>query len=141
MIRTLSLLSFLMGLNAFALGPIPNGTYTGTENCNGTAFPSQMIVADRSLDWDGQLDFDSDSYGFFKLKSTSGMKGSGLGHFTENGLHYELILDYPAPDGKSTVPSPGQITLTYKQGTIHSDSSAAGAGGKFVCSGDYSKAP
>ena len=140
----LSTFTLLIGFNAFALGPIPNGTYKGTEICNGTSYPIQMVFTDTTLSWAGQLDsfeFDSNSNGFFKLKPISGLTGNGLGHFTENGLHYEVVYDYPADDG-STHPSPGEITLTYKQGTLHLDSSAsAGSQGKLGCTGDFSKAP
>ncbi len=140
----LTTLTLLVGINAFALGPIPNGTYTGTETCSVGSFPTQMIFTDNSMKWDDQVnafEFDAKSNGFFKVKSISGMTGSGLGHFTDNGVHYEIIFDFVGKDG-STHPAPGEDTLTYKHGVVHLDSSAsAGSGGKITCTGDFSITP
>ena len=140
----LNAIAFLFSLNAFALGPIPNGTYTGTETCAGSSYPTRMIYADKTLRWDNEIyafDFDSNSNGFFNVKTTSGMTGSGLGHFTDSGLHYEIIFDYVGEDG-STHPAPGEVTLTYTQGVIHLESSAsAGSDGKITCIGDFFNQP
>ncbi len=140
MSRILYALTFLIGLNAFALGPIPNGMYKGTEVCNGSSYPTVMTFTDNTLKWDDQLDefvFGPDSNGFFNLKSISGATGSGQGHFTSNGLHYEVTYNYVEGDG-STHPAPGEDTLTYAHGVIHLDASAsAGSKGKFVCTGDF----
>jgi hypothetical protein len=131
-------------VNAFALGPIPNGTYTGTETCSVGSFPTRMIIADDSMKWDDQVnsfEFDANSNGFFKVKSASGMTGSGLGHFTDSGLHYEIVFDFVGKDG-TVHPAPGEDSLTYKQGVIHLDSTAsAGPRGKISCTGDFSIAP
>jgi hypothetical protein len=126
--------------NAFALGPIPNGTYAGTENCSVGSYPTQLTFTDTTLAWDGQtnsFDFGPNSNGFFKVSTTSGMSGSGLGHFTENGVHYEIVFDYPSKDG-TTHPAPGEDSFTYSNGVVHLESSAsAGPGGKITCGGDF----
>ena len=141
----LSTFALFIGFNAFALGPIANGTYTGTETCGSIgSFPTRMIFTDNSMQWDDQVnafEFDANSNGFFKVKSVSGMKGSGIGHFTDNGFHYEIIFDFVGKDG-AIHPSPGEDTLTYKQGVVHLESSAsAGAKGKYSCTGDFSITP
>ena len=142
--RTSMILLLLFGVPAFALGPIPNGTYKGNEICNGTAYPTTMILSDNTLKWDDQttaFDFGPNSNGFFSLRSVSGMAGSGLGHFTTDGLHYEVVYNYVEADGSSHS-APGEDTLSYVNGKIHLDASAsAGPGGKFVCTGDFSRVP
>ncbi|MGZ3655939.1 MAG: hypothetical protein ACXVB9_09010 [Bdellovibrionota bacterium] len=136
-------LTLLFGFNAFALGPIPNGTYKGTETCNGMSFPSALTLTDKTMAWGGQVnsfEFGPNSNGFFTLKPISGQTGSGQGHFTDNGLHYEVTYDYVADDG-TTHPAPGEDTFTYAKEVIHLDSSAsAGPKGKFVCTGDFALA-
>jgi len=137
-------LTTFISVNAFALGPILNGTYAGTETCGADSFSTRMVFTDETLAWGDQVnafEFDANSNGFFKVKATSGMAGSGLGHFTKNGLHYEIIFDFVGKDGSSH-PAPGEDTLTYKDGIVHLDSSAsAGPRGKISCSGDFSLVP
>jgi hypothetical protein len=133
---------FFCCLNAFALGPIPNGTYSGTETCNGYSFPSSMTLTDTTMDTGAQLNefsFGPDSHGFFTIKPLRGMTGIGLGHFTENGMHFEVTYDFPEKDG-TTHPAPGEDTFTHANGVIHMESTAsAGPKGKFTCSGDFAK--
>src|SRR6185295_19191656 len=101
--RRIVFLALLSSLNAYALGPIPNGTYTGTETCTGyPPFPTRLVFTDNTLKWDEQtLAVDADVNGFFKLHSLDGMNGIGIGHFTKDGLHYEVVFDMPMEDGRT----------------------------------------
>src|SRR5665213_2727953 len=92
----LSILTLLLSSNAFALGPIPNGTYTGTETCNGSSYSTILILTDNTMKWDDQVnafDFGPDSSGFIDVRAVSSMTGSGQGHSSANGLHDDFTFD------------------------------------------------
>lgn len=140
--RLIIFLTLVLTPNAFALGPIPNGTYAGSENCTGYApIASRLVITDKTMNWDDQtLAFDADINGFFKMHTLDGMNGTGVGHFTKDGIHYEVTFDMPI-DGK-TVPVPGEDTFTYSQGELQLTASASMvSGGIMSCSGIFSKAP
>jgi hypothetical protein len=141
--RLIILLTLALTPNAFALGPIPNGTYSGSENCTGySPIPSTLVITDSTVKWDDQtLAFDADINGFFKMHTLDGMNGTGMGHFTKDGLHYEVTFDMPMDNGK-IVPVPGEDTFTYSQGVLQLSASASmTSGGIMACSGTFTKAP
>jgi hypothetical protein len=140
--RLIFFLTLLSSLNAFALGPIPNGTYTGTENCTGSPpIADRFVITDNTMEWDDlKLAFDVDPNGFFKMHSLDG-SDTGMGHFTKDGLHFEAIFDMLMDNGK-TVSVPGEDTFTFSQGELQLSSSASMvSGGTMSCSGIFSKAP
>ena len=140
--RLIFFLTLLSSLNAFALGPIPNGTFTGTENCTGYhPVASRLVITDSTMTWDdSKLAFDVDANGFFKMHSLEGSSGTGLGHFTKDGLHFEVIFEMLMDNGK-TVSVPGEDTFTFSQGKLQLSSSASMiSGGTISCSGIFSKA-
>lgn len=112
--RLIFFMTLLSSLNAFALGPIPNGTYTGTENCTGyPPITDRFVITDNTLEWDDlKLAFDVDPNGFFKMHSLDG-SASGLGHFTKDGLHFEAIFEMPTENGK-TVSVPGEDLVHFQ---------------------------
>lgn len=137
--RVISILGLMVGIEAIALGPIPNGQYVGTEKCTGyPVSQSTIVLTDNTLGWDGQQNaFTIDANGFFTMNSVSGLTGNGLGHFTVNGLHYEVVFNFPK--GATTVPVPGEDTFTFKRGKIYLTSSASGTSGTVTCTGVFKK--
>lgn len=130
-------LGILLSLKAFALGPIPNGTYTGSETCTGyDPISTRVEISDTSMKWDDlTYAFDTDRNGFFKVHTLDG-SGTGLGHFTADGVHYEVIFDMLI-DGK-TLPVPGEDTFSFSQGVLRLNASASmQAGGIMKCSGVF----
>lgn len=138
--RLVLVLTLLSGMNAFALGPIPNGTYTGLENCSGyPSMSTRFVVTDTTMQWDEQtLAFEADRNGFFRMHSLNGDTTNAIGHFTKNGLHYEVVEEITM-NGK-TVAVPGEDTLTYNQGVLELTASASmQSGGTIYCSGKFKK--
>jgi len=139
----LQVLALFFGINAYALGPIPNGTYQGTQTCGGEAAPSTLIITDSGFS-DGQQEnaMVADANGYFSLNSVSGFNETGYGHFTADGLHFEAVCDLPDPKTGKPAPAHGWDTFTYKDGKLYLDSAVSVPKGPVVpCTGIWTQTP
>ncbi|MGE3758552.1 MAG: hypothetical protein AB7H97_12390, partial [Pseudobdellovibrionaceae bacterium] len=116
----LNLLSLLIGLNAWALGPIPNGEYVGTTRCapnmsDESKPQSTIIISDTTIKSNSQVnEFVIEPSGFFRMNAIEGVTGGGLGHFTQDGLHYEALFHFPDEDAMISIQ--GEDTFRYSEG-------------------------
>jgi hypothetical protein len=140
MIQAIFALAFLTA-PARALGPIPNGSYVGSETCTGYGtFKETLVFDDNSIVWDGQKNvFTVDENGYFTMQTANGMDGHAMGHFTKNGMHYEAIFQVTRDDG-TTGPASGEDTFTIDGNKLTLVASAsAGKKGVIGCTGEFVK--
>ncbi|HVA67373.1 MAG TPA: hypothetical protein VNK24_10690 [Elusimicrobiota bacterium] len=139
-LATLALILF-GAVNAYALGPIPNGTYAGNIKCSGQAGEEKtIIVNDTTMSWDEQKrEFTAGASGYFTIRSVTGVAGSGHGYFTPYGLHYDFTFELPPAAGaRKTIPLTWEGTYVYGGGTLYFLASSDGPSGKIKCGGSFS---
>jgi len=128
--KFLAAVSLFVSSSAFALGPLPDGMYSGALSCvsaNHTydsRSSTTILVEDTALTMasttngqkeENRKDFTIDALGFLKVKAPN---GSGRGYLTENGVHYDITLNM----GGLSVP--GEDTFFFSVGKIYLVSSA-----------------
>ena len=129
---------------AFALGPIPNGTYSGTMSCSnqyGNSIPDQVVtitIADSAMTFGAsRKEFIDTGKGFFKVRhydtsnpaKGSELSGIGHGYFTATGVHINMMIDV------GVAVAEGEDTFVYRDGRVILVSSAGG----YKCEGEFRK--
>ncbi len=133
------IISTLFISSAYALGPIPNGKYSGKMNCvsHNRDYNSEsdnvITITDTRMDWvagdqSSDKEFIFDELGFFQIKSADGV---GQGYTSGNALHFEFTLSM----GDFNVH--GEDTLFYLNKKLHLISSAMIMNDLIKCEGIF----
>ena len=130
-------------LSSWALGPIPNGKYKGSQICSNKQGqqipPEEMEISftDTAMSWgDTVKEFEIEGNGFFRLlhfqlsdAKEKTLAGKGRGFFSKFGMHFVAKLEVGG------VKVAGQDTFFHTNGTLYLISSASG----FKCDGEFKK--
>jgi hypothetical protein len=126
----------LSSFNAFALGPIPNGTYVGKITCSAPStrpFDMDVKIVVTNDTMDSELDGEVNRKRFVpaggaKFRVNPGQE-NGQGYFTADGLVYEMQIN-------GTL---GRDEFRYRNGVLEESGSAVYDGETFLCRGSHRK--
>lgn len=132
----LSLSALLVSANAFALGPIPNGVYSGKITCSAPStdpfeIETTITVTDTTLasELDGDVNVKHIVPTDGKNFRVNPDKENGTGYFTEDGLVYEMKINGV----------PGRDEFRYRNGALEESGSAVYDGETFQCQGVHQR--